>query len=288
MKGWNPLDSLHFPFVFSPFRAFVISLRLTLGGSGDYTEANMTYAQFTEIARYYDELMAGVPYRLWVEYLEDLLKHVEFTPGTVLDVACGTGNVSELVSERGCDVVGVDIAPGMIEAAKAKRSRVEYIQADIAELDLGRRFDLAISLFDSLNYITDVKHLARAIKRVGEHVVEGGYFIFDINTIYALAHHYFDQANLASDRYPHYIWSSGYDHSTRICTINMTFEVLKDGKPRQFVETHYQRGHSLEELTQMLLDAGFEVADVFQAYRFRKPTRRTDRVFYVARKKANG
>jgi len=244
----------------------------------------MEHAQFTEIAQYYDELMAGVRYRMWVEYLLDLLERVEFKPKTILDVACGTGNVSEILADRDYEVVGVDMSPGMIEVAKAKHGRVEYHVSDMAELELARRFDLAISLFDSLNYITDPRRLARAIERVGEHLVEGGYFIFDVNTIYALAHHFFDQANLASDRYPHYIWSSEYDHATRICTIRMTFEVLEKGEPRQFVETHYQRGYTLEELSRMLLDAGFEVVDVLHAYRFRKPTRRTDRVFYVARK----
>lgn len=248
----------------------------------------MSNEQFTEIARYYDDLMAGVPYCLWVDYLEALLKRVHFSPRTVLDAACGTGNVSEILSARGYEVVGADIAPGMIEVAKAKKSRVEYYVQDMAELDLGRRFDLAISLFDSLNYITDVDHLARAIKKVGEHVVEGGYFIFDINTDYALAHHFFDQANLASDRYPHYVWSSEYDHSTRICRVNMAFEVMENGATRQFKEVHIQRGHSLEELTQMLTDAGFEVVEIFHAYRFRKPTRRSDRVFFVARKVADG
>lgn len=248
----------------------------------------MSNEQFVEIARYYDDLMAGVPYRLWVDYLEGLMQRFGFKPRTVLDAACGTGNVSEILSARGYEVVGADIAPGMIEVAKNKEGNVEYHVQDMAELDLGRRFDLAISLFDSLNYITDVDQLARAIKRVGEHVVEGGYFIFDINTVYALAHHFFDQANLASDHYPHYIWSSEYDHSTRICHVNMTFEVLEDGAPRQFKEVHIQRGHSLEELTDMLMDAGFEVAEIFHAYRFRKPTRRSDRVFFVARKLADG
>lgn len=244
----------------------------------------MSNQQFTEIARYYDDLMAGVPYRLWVDYLEALLKRVDFRPHSILDAACGTGNVSEILSARGYEVVGADIAPGMIEAAKAKHSKVEYFVADLAELDLGRKFDLAISLFDSLNYITDPQRLAKAIERVGEHLVDGGYFIFDVNTIYALSNHFFDQANLATDRYPHYIWSSEFNHSTRICTVKMTFEVLDNGEPRQFKEVHIQRGHALEELTDMLIDAGFEVVETFHAYRFRKPTRRSDRVFFVARK----
>lgn len=275
--------------------------------------------QFVEIAEYYDELMAGVPYRLWVDYLEDLLKRVDFAPRTILDVACGTGNVSEILAQRGYEVVGADIAAGMIEVAKRKHGGVEYHVADMAELDLTcpedmtphpedaarhpeldsgstqmlkpvqhdvrRKFDLAVSFFDSLNYITDPAHLARCIKRVGEHVVEGGYFIFDVNTIYALSHHFFDQANLAPDRYPHYIWSSEYDHATRICRVNMQFEVLDDdGQPKQFKEVHVQRGHSLEELTEWLGEAGFEVVEILHAYRFRKPTRRSDRVFFVARK----
>lgn len=244
----------------------------------------MTDSQFNLIAAYYDDLMTGVPYRLWVNYIEDLLDRLDYHPITVLDVACGTGNVSELLSERGYEVVGVDISPQMIEIARSKQSRVEYHVQDMAELDLGREFELALSLFDSLNYITDVERLALGIRRVGEHLVNGGVFIFDINTIYALSHHFFDQANLSAEHYPKYVWTSDYDHATRICRVNMNFEVVENGEVRQFKEVHVQRGHSLEELTRMLRDASFEVVDMFHAYRLRKPTRRSDRVFFVARK----
>jgi len=247
----------------------------------------MSDLQFKEIAGYYDELMAGVPYELWVRYVKGLLDRMCCRPRSILDVACGTGNVSELFCEAGYDVVGIDIAPEMIEVAKAKRSRVEYHVQDVAELDLGgRKFDLAVSLFDSLNYITDLEKLAEGIRRVGEHLVDGGVFIFDVNTDYALSHHFFDQASLSSQRYPKYIWNSTYDHSTRICTVNMTFEVIDDGERRQFKEIHIQRGHSIEELTMMLIDAGFELVDIFYAYKFRRPTRKSDRIFYVARKVA--
>lgn len=244
----------------------------------------MTSTQFKNIAPYYDALMAGVPYRFWVDYVEGLLARLDYHPYTVLDLACGTGNVSEEFARRGYQVVGADLSAEMIEVARAKGGAVEYFVQDMAELDLGRRFDLAVCLFDSLNYITDVGRLSAAIGRVFEHVVDGGVFIFDINTIYALSHHFFDQANLSSERYPKYIWTSAYDHTTRICRVDMTFEVLQEGKPAQFKEVHMQRGHSLEELSRMLADAGFEVVETLHAYKFRKPTRRSDRVFYVARR----
>jgi ubiquinone/menaquinone biosynthesis C-methylase UbiE len=245
----------------------------------------MAQTQFKQIAAYYDDLMAGVPYNLWVRYIEDILARIAFRPKSVLDVACGTGNVSEIFANKGYEVFGADIAPDMIDVARSKQSGVKYFVQDMADLDLnGRRFDLVISLFDSLNYIIDPENLARAVKRVGEHLVEGGVFIFDVNTEYALAHHFFDQADIASSHYPHYIWNSAYDHATRICTVNMTFEVMENGEKFQFKEMHIQRAHSLEELSTMLTDAGFDVVDIFHAYKFRRPTRRSDRVFYVARK----
>lgn len=243
--------------------------------------------QFKQIAAYYDDLMAGVPYNLWVKYIESILDRIDYHPKSILDAACGTGNVSEILAQRDYEVTGADIAPDMIDIARSKDGGVDYHVQDMAELDLTRKFDLAISLFDSLNYITDPIHLAKAIKCVSEHLVDGGVFIFDINTEYALAHHFFDQANISSVHYPHYIWNSQYDNSSRICTVNMTFEVVENGEKVQFKEVHVQRAHSLEELKSMLLDAGFEVVDVFHAYKFRPPTRRSDRVFFVAKKCAS-
>ena len=65
--------------------------------------------------------------------------------GRVLDAGCGTGRVAiELVS-RGLDVVGVDNDPEMIARARAKSGAVEWIEADLAEVDLtGRTFDVIV------------------------------------------------------------------------------------------------------------------------------------------------
>jgi len=243
--------------------------------------------QFQEVAEHYDALMAGVPYRLWVNYIEEILNRLNYHPKSVLDIACGTGTVDEILDERGYEVVGVDISPHMIQVARQKASEldidVEYYVQDAAELDLDRKFDLAISLFDSVNYITDESKLANAFKRVGEHVVNGGYFIFDVNTEYALAHGFFNQTNLGS--YPKYVWTSSYNRETRICTVTMVFEVIEDGKRRQFTEVHVQKAYKLEELDKMLKDAGFETVARFHAYKFKQPTRRSDRVFFVGRKR---
>lgn len=248
------------------------------------------YQQFTNITDHYDALMAGVPYHLWVDYLEEILKRLDYQPNTVFDLACGTGSVSELMAERGYDVVGADIAAGMIEVAKRKTAKsganIEYLVQDACELNLGRKFDLVISLFDSLNYITDESKLALAMERVSEHLVDGGYFIFDVNTEYAFAHGFFNQSNIGSGTYPKYVWVSTYDRTSRICSVNMVFEAQEpDGTRHQFTEIHEQKAYRMEELDKMLFDAGLETVARYHAYKFKQPTRRSDRVFFVARKK---
>ncbi|MBI2843192.1 MAG: class I SAM-dependent methyltransferase [Armatimonadetes bacterium] len=243
--------------------------------------------QFVDIAEHYDALMACVPYRRWVDYLESILSRLNYHPRTVLDLACGTGTVVEILYERGYDVTGVDVSPGMVEVARRKSEAsdeaINYHVQDAAELSLGRKFDLVISLFDSLNYITDEFRLAQAIAKVGEHLVQGGYFIFDVNTEYALAHGFFNQSNLGS--WPKYVWTSTYDRETRICTIQMAFEVLDHGVRRQFTEVHKQRAYSLEQIDTMIEDTGLETVQRYHAYKFKQPGRRSDRVFFVARKR---
>ncbi|MFQ3548149.1 MAG: class I SAM-dependent methyltransferase [Armatimonadota bacterium] len=245
-------------------------------------------SQFNLVAPHYDKLMSGVPYSFWVKYLEDLLLMVDYEPKTILDVACGTGNVSELLAEKGYEVTGFDISKEMIAVALNKDHKAEYFVSDVAELNIDRKFDLAISLFDSLNYVTDINKLREGIKRVSQHLVDNGIFIFDVNTIYALQHHFFDQANLSRDHLPRYVWRSEWDNATRICRVNMTFETENEyGELVQFKEVHVQKGYTIEELSNILRETKFKVLHIFHAYKFKKPNRRSDRVFFVARKENN-
>ncbi len=94
---------------------------------------------FTSVAPYYDKLMASVPYRFWLSYIEALWKTHGIKPRRVLDLACGTGTVSLLLAGSGMDVVGVDISPEMIEAAWVKQREsgavnVEFRIADAADM----------------------------------------------------------------------------------------------------------------------------------------------------------
>ena len=237
---------------------------------------------FGQIAPYYDRLMHQVQYKMWAGYYRLLLAQIGHKPETLLDVCCGTGSVAELLAAEGFRVTGFDISEQMVAEARRKSeangSAADYVVADAAELDLGRKFDAAYSFFDSLNYITEPERLRAAVKHVGEHLEPGGSFIFDVNTAYAFEQGMFDQQDLREGSPLKYRWRGSFDRKTRIISISMEFWVGDEA----FTEHHVQRAYSDEELRDCLSDAGMEVARVYDSYTLDPPRERSDRLHYLA------
>ena len=65
-------------------------------------------------------------------------------PTCVLDAGCGSGRVGIELARRGIEVVGVDADPSMLATARRLAPHVTWIDADVADLDLDRRFDVVI------------------------------------------------------------------------------------------------------------------------------------------------
>ncbi|MCS7209491.1 MAG: class I SAM-dependent methyltransferase [Fimbriimonadales bacterium] len=241
---------------------------------------------FEAVAPYYDLLMRSIPYLWWMHYVETLLDYFDRTAHKVLDLCCGTGNLSELLAASGYEVVGVDRSAAMIEQARRKteasQSGVRYYVQDAAELELNETFDLIVSLFDSLNNITEPSRFAEAMRRAYCHLNPEGVFIFDLNTEYAFIRKLFDQTQLDARAPLRYRWRSQYDKATRLCTVQMEFWAHEGNLERYFTETHIQRAYSEQEVRAMLHAAGFAEVHAFDAYTLHPPERRSDRVFYVA------
>jgi SAM-dependent methyltransferase len=96
----------------------------------------------------------------------------------VLDAGCGTGRVAIELAARGLDVVGVDNDPDMIERARVKSDTVEWIEADLAAVDLGgRTFDVIVLAGNILLFVEPgsephiIANLAPALAHGGALVV---------------------------------------------------------------------------------------------------------------------
>ncbi len=249
--------------------------------------------QYGEVAAVYDRLMAGVPHGAWLSRIERAVRARGKAPRSALDIACGTGIGTEFLARRGYfPVWGVDIAPAMIAIARTKSHASPYeavrnIEWDVqnaARLDLqGRTFDLAVSLFDSLNYILDPSDLRRAFRRIAHHVAPNGVFAFDMNSMYALAHDLFSQTGV--DGPVRHAWQAHWDRETRICRVEMDFYIHDETAPNQtrhFHETHVQRAYAVGEIKEWLEEAGFVRIEAFGNYGERAPGPKSDRLLFVA------
>ena len=78
-------------------------------------------SSYESFARVYDLFMDNIPYEQWCEYLAGLLKEYGITDGLVLELGCGTGNITRLLADKGYDMIGVDNAPDMLEIAMEKK-----------------------------------------------------------------------------------------------------------------------------------------------------------------------
>jgi SAM-dependent methyltransferase len=251
--------------------------------------------QFADLAPYYDELMQLVPYDDWVEYVSTLWTFAGHDAKRVLDCACGTGNVSFKLAERGLEVMGVDLSAGMIDVAQRKLEstakalipRLRFRSEDLTDFDLGETFDSATCLYDSLNYILDPAALQAAFARIAAHVEPNGVFVFDLNSDYAFKADLFTQCDYSPGKALHYDWKADFDAATRICTVAMEFHRRKPaGGVETFYETHRERAYELAEVKQLLRETGWDLEFAFDAYSLNPPHDQSERWFFVARKPA--
>lgn len=246
--------------------------------------------QYTDLTPYYDELMQDVPYSAWAEYIHLLMHIADVAPKTVLDCACGTGNVSFELAKLGFDVTGVDLSAGMIARAQEKLEKqnptpsVRFLQADLSNFDLKQKFDAATCLYDSFNYIIDPQKLEAAFAHIGKHIVPGGVFIFDMNTPWAFEADLFTQNNLGSRKTLRYNWHADYNPETRICDVTMYFERHTPNGVEKFSEVHRERAYSLTEINGMLSRTGWKLFQIYDAYSLNGPHKHSERWFFLVQK----
>lgn len=100
------------------------------------------------------------------DYAPRFLAFLRPTHGAVLEVGCGEGRVCRDLRALGYDPVGVDVAPTLVEAARAADPDGTYLVADAARLPFeDARFALVVA-YNSLMDVDDMPGAVREIARV--------------------------------------------------------------------------------------------------------------------------
>ena len=248
-------------------------------------EEAVVYKSFAQV---YDLFMNNVPYEEWCRYLTGLLEEYGIPGGLLLELGCGTGSMTELLSQKGYDMIGVDNSEDMLEIAMDKRvdsgHDILYLLQDMREFELYGTVRAVISICDSMNYILEEEDLLQVFRLVNNYLDPGGYFIFDLNTIYKYEQigEYTIAENLEEASF---IWDNFYDAKTQINEYELAIFIPEgeEGLYRKYEEFHEQRGYDPEVIRRLLEEAGMRFVAAYDAFT-RNPVRPdSERIYVIAR-----
>ncbi|MGI5958683.1 MAG: class I SAM-dependent DNA methyltransferase [Massiliimalia sp.] len=243
---------------------------------------------YENFAASYDELTRNVDYEARGEYFHRILRQYGKDHGILLDLACGTGTLSEYFAAQGYDVIGVDSSEEMLNLALEKKmesqSNVMYLCQQMQQLDLFGTVDIVICALDSLNHLADLEEVAQTLDRVSLFLNENGLVVFDVNTIYkheqVLGNHTFVYD--CPDVYC--VWQNTLQDNHVVQIDLDLFEYDEENDCYYRSEEHFcERAYSHEELCSVLEQTGFELLAVYGDDSFDPPEETTQRAVYVLR-----
>lgn len=245
---------------------------------------------YTSFAAVYDTFMDNIPYEEWCDYLCGLLKEYGVLDGLVLDLGCGTGTLTELLSQRGYDMIGIDNAEDMLFIAMEKKIEtghdILYLLQDMREFELYGTVKAVVSICDSMNYILEYEELVSVFRLVNNYLDPEGVFIFDMNTVYKYQE-LLGESTIAENREDcSFIWDNSFDSETMVNEYDLALFIGEEnGLYRKYEETHYQRAYSISEVRQALEEAGMEFVAVYDAFSRNAPGPESERIYFIARER---
>lgn len=135
---------------------------------------------YKSYAKYYDKIYEKFDHKMESEFIKWVVdKHKVSAGNNLLDVACGTGRHASYLKNY-YEIMGVDINPDMLKIAREKVPDAEFIEGDMKNLYLKRKFDVVICMFSAMNYNTTLEELNVTFKNFYDHLKSGGTLIFDL------------------------------------------------------------------------------------------------------------
>jgi hypothetical protein len=209
------------------------------------------------------------------------LEYVKRAGGPILEPMCGSGRFLVPILQAGFDIDGFDASPQMLAACRAKFDRLG-LRADVSQqtfpdIELSRKYALAMTPAGSLGLITDLYALKQSLRRIRYAMLPGAVFVLDTNQrkptesgSWPWGGRWVDRADGARLIIS---WLGRYDETTSIKSDVHRYDLID--KHGQLVATEFEdfklRLTDASEMESLLREAGFTNIRRLKAHEQREP-----------------
>ncbi len=239
---------------------------------------------YTVFSTVYDKLMNDVPYEKWLENIKKIWSKYGLEPELIVDLCCGSGTMTKLLSDDGLDVIGIDKSFEMLMEAREKLPTNLFLNQDMTKFELYGTVDSILCLCDSMNYLLEEKDVLKTLKLCDNYLNPKGLLIFDVNTEYKF------KELLGTNTYGgnfddfSYIWENYYDEEKKTHEYSTTFFIKdEDGRFEKEEEIHYEKCYTIDTIKKLIEQSGLELLGVFDENLFEEPTEKSERIYFVCR-----
>ena len=234
------------------------------------------HEQFATVARFYDQIMTHVDYDRWFLLATSIGQMLP--PHFVhVDAACGTGKLLRKLRQAHWNSYGFDRSLAMLNNGEGLPLGSKTIVADLRALPLRENVDYITCLFDSLNFLLSIEEVHTCLNQIQQALSPAGLVYFDVVTEQMVTEFFEDQEWTERNGGFTTTWSSKYCRKSRIAEttirVNTGFESVLN-----------ERVYTQKEIESAVRSAGLTLLGAYDAETWRKPTRKTLRIDFVAAK----
>ncbi len=244
--------------------------------------------QFAVLAEYYDRLN-GADYRQYAEFVKQIMS--EYGTGKeelVLDMGCGTAELTVELSKAGYDMIGLDISENMLAAAaeNARKNGADilFLRQDMRRFELYGTVDAIVCSLDGINYITESSGLDECFSRVRNYLNPEGIFIFDVNSeyrfreIFAKRDFFVEEADVSLG------WKNVFHEKSGICDFELTLFIREGEVYRRRKEYQREKLWTREELYRHLRENKLDVVAEFSDLNKGKITGNSEKWYFAVKR----
>lgn len=241
---------------------------------------------YTHLSTFYDAIMSHVDYQEWADLIKKItVRFFDNRQISIFEIGGGTGTLGKMLLSKKYNYIGSDISFYMVKSAHKKIAH--FLCADGLHIPIKKKFDLAIFLYDGINYLPSLNQYKKLFHSVHSILNSNGYFLFDITTetnslLYFTDYQYFEEFDDSL-----ILRSSYYLPKKRVqCNDFQIFTPInkKNNIYKKYCENHRQRLFTPKQIESCIPETLFSVAAIWDGFSLLKYHKNSERIHFLLKK----